>query len=82
MERLQDLSTVLLTLRQGITKGYWTLEDLDLPPPGFSGDLDNFRNLLRDDTDTERVQFAPDPRDFAQPEPPILSGDPSLQDPF
>jgi len=89
-----NILAVQKQLREGIEKGYWTLETLDRPSPGW--DLNTrvdirshpdgyqgitHRNLLRD-YHPEEVQFAPDPRDFAQPKPPILSGEPSLQDPF
>lgn len=67
MKPLYDATTVMLTLRDGINKGYWTLEDLDVPPPGYIGTPENFRNLLRDDYHPEQVQAAPDPRDFAEP---------------
>ena len=30
-------------LRDGIAKGYWTLEDLDNPPPGTKLNLAEFR---------------------------------------
>lgn len=30
-----DQSTVALTLRQGLEKGYWTLENLDTPSGGW-----------------------------------------------
>jgi hypothetical protein len=49
MQRLYDLSSIRRTLRDGIAKGYWTLEDLDNPPPGFIGT--NHRNVLRDSGD-------------------------------
>lgn len=65
MESLYDPVSVMQTLRKGIEKGYWTLEDLDTPPPGFVGDPANHRNLLRAHPIQERVQASPDPRDFA-----------------
>ena len=46
MKPLYDATTVMLTLRDGINKGYWTLEDLDVPPPGYIGTPENFRNLV------------------------------------
>jgi hypothetical protein len=58
-------------LRDGITKGYWTLEDLDCPPPGtkenletfrrhpmaanYTGRFPSYRNLLRDNSDSENI---------------------------
>ena len=40
MEKLFDVS-VLQTLKDGIKKGYWTLEDLDKPPPGWTECVNN-----------------------------------------
>ena len=34
MEKLFDIS-VIKTLKDGIKKGWWTLKDLDKPPPGW-----------------------------------------------
>ena len=34
MEKLFDVS-VIKTLKEGIKKGWWTLKDLDKPPPGW-----------------------------------------------
>ena len=34
MEKLFDIS-VINTLKEGIKKGWWTLKDLDQPPPGW-----------------------------------------------
>jgi hypothetical protein len=34
MERAFDKTSVIKTLRDGIKKGYWTLEDLDQPSSG------------------------------------------------
>lgn len=69
-------------LRAGITKGYWTLENLDKPSNGFqvcqSVDRRLFpqgyvgvehRNLLRSEPNQERPDAGPDPRDLAPPEP-------------
>ena len=35
MQKLFDIS-VIKTLKDGITKGRWSLEDLDEPPPGWT----------------------------------------------
>ena len=35
MKKLFDIS-VIKTLKDGITKGRWSLEDLDEPPPGWT----------------------------------------------
>ncbi len=68
MKRLYNLSSVLSTLRKGIAKGYWTLEDLDKPPPGNVSKT--FRNLLRNQSAVEQIEAGPSPRDFTQPQKP------------
>ena len=40
MQKLFDAS-VLQILKDGIKKGYWTLEDLDTPPPGWTECMNN-----------------------------------------
>ena len=35
MERMFDKISLVRTLKDGIKKGYWTLEQLDTPPPGW-----------------------------------------------
>ena len=35
MEQLFDQASLIKTLKGGIKKGYWTLKDLDRPPPGW-----------------------------------------------
>ena len=40
MEKLFDVS-VLKILKDGIKKGYWTLKDLDTPPPGWTECVNN-----------------------------------------
>ena len=58
-------------LRDGIAKGYWTLEDLDNPPPGtkvnlaefrhhpmavnYTGRFPEYKNLLRVSDKTEEI---------------------------
>lgn len=58
-------------LRDGISKGYWTLNDLDRAPPGtamnlaefkrhpmnrnYTGQFPEYRNLLRDHSDSEDI---------------------------
>ena len=80
MEEMMDLAKVRQLLRDGIAKGYWTLEDLDEPSPGFAktkkeyimsnplshGKYEGVRhkNLLRDDIPEERVDFAPAKHDM------------------
>ena len=72
MKQLQDITSTIKTLRDGIAKGYWTLEDLDTPPPGSISKT--HRNLLRDEPKAVQVEAAPSPRDLApattpEPEP-------------
>ena len=40
MQKLFDVS-VLQILKDGIKKGYWTLKDLDTPPPGWTECVNN-----------------------------------------
>ena len=47
MKPLYEQATTWETLRKGVEKGYWTLADLDIPPPGFMGDPAKYQNLLR-----------------------------------
>ena len=62
-----SILSIQRTLREGIEKGYWTLEDLDKRPEGCVVPGDRFRNLLRDDpSPAPLVQAAPDPKDFAE----------------
>ena len=80
MERIQDLTATCLLLRRGIDAGYWTLEDLDTPSPGWAENakrfrLDNplyvqheYRNPLRDHHQPPAVEIT-SPRDFAAPSP-------------
>ena len=72
MNPLQDITSTIKTLRDGIAKGYWTLEDLDVPPPGSISKA--YRNLLRDQPKAVQVEAGPSPRDLApattpEPEP-------------
>ena len=64
MKRTFDTASAVRILRDGIRKGYWTIEDLDNPPPGtqmnfadyrkfcvaqgYIGKEPVYRNLLRD----------------------------------
>ncbi len=83
MEQMMDLSSVRRLLKDGIDKGYWTLEDLDEPSPGFAKTKKEYimsnplshgkyegvrhRNLLRDDTPEERVEAGPSEHDLGKP---------------
>ena len=40
MQKLFDIS-VIKTLKDGIKKGRWTIEDLDQPPPGWTEVVNN-----------------------------------------
>ena len=40
MQKLFDIS-VINTLKDGIKKGWWTLKDLDTPPPGWTECINN-----------------------------------------
>lgn len=74
MKKAFDPTSVRMTLRAGIAKGYWTLEDLDTPSSGWEANAKAFRlhypkceqpvyrNLLRDEPEPT-VQVS-DPRDF------------------
>ena len=88
MEKAFDITSVRLTLRQGIAKGYWTMEQLDHPSPGWAENAKRFRlhhpnyqqheyrNPLReDDQPTQPVQTA-------QPVQPDPSYDPAAEFPF
>ena len=41
MEQLFDQVSLIKTLKGGIKKGYWSLEDLDRPPPGWTECVNN-----------------------------------------
>lgn len=75
MKRLQRFNETdaIKALRDGRDKGYWTVEQLDNPPPGTKMNLDEFRrhpmnknytgdfpvykNLLRDAEDNREDDF-------------------------
>ena len=56
MKPLYDQATIWATLRRGVDNGYWTVDDLDSPPPGFAGDPAKYVNLLR-----PRIEPSPEP---------------------
>ena len=41
MKQLFDQASLVKTLKDGIKKGYWSLEDLDRPPPGWTECVNN-----------------------------------------
>ena len=75
MKRLQRFNEIdaLKALRDGHEKGYWTVEQLDDPPPGTKLAIDEwkrhpmnknlkldpprYRNLLRDAEDNQEPDF-------------------------
>ena len=36
MERIFDQASLIKTIKDGVKKGYWTLNDIDKPPPGWT----------------------------------------------
>lgn len=74
-----DLTSVRLTLRQGIEKGYWTIEQLDQPSPYWSENSKRFRlhhpnyrqqeyqNLLRNDDQLPKAQEMHQPTPSQEP---------------
>jgi hypothetical protein len=79
MKKAFDITSVRLTLRDGIAKGYWTLEQLDTPSMGWQENAKTFRlnhpkypqpeyvNPLRTPDPDPAVQLS-DPRDFTPTE--------------
>ena len=74
MDHIQDIAATRRLLRRGIEAGYWTLEQLDQPSPGWADNAKRFRihhpnyvqheyrNPLRDQNDP--VVQRSEPRDF------------------
>ena len=68
-----DKAAAMKILRDGVTKGYWTVEQLDNPPPGtkmllrewsrhpmnknLKTEQPTYRNLLRDAEDNQDSDF-------------------------
>jgi len=66
-----DKTAAIKILRDGIAKGYWTLQDLDEPPANtkanladfrrhpmaknYIGEFPTYRNLLRECSDSEDI---------------------------
>jgi hypothetical protein len=46
MELAFERTGVMLTLRRGLNKGYWTVEDLDVLPPGSQLNLYEYKKYL------------------------------------
>jgi len=73
MKRTFDTASAVKILRDGIAKGYWTIEDLDSPSPGtqmnfaeyrkfcvaqgYIGKEPVYRNLLRDAENNHEDDF-------------------------
>ncbi len=45
MKRSFDTQYAVKILRDGIAKGYWTLEDLDNPPPGTQMNFADYKRF-------------------------------------
>lgn len=59
MERAFDKSSVIKTLRDGIKKGYWTLEDLDQPSSGSMHTRDIYGRTESGNVSALRLQTMP-----------------------
>ena len=59
MERAFDKSSVIKTLRDGIKKGYWTLEDLDKPSSGSMITRDIYGRTPAGNVSALRLQTIP-----------------------
>ena len=73
MKRTFDTTSAVKILRDGIAKGYWTIEDLDTPSPGtqmnfadyrrfcvaqgYIGKDPVYRNILRDAENNQKDDF-------------------------
>ena len=73
MKQSFDHAAAMKILRDGVTKGYWTIEQLDNPPPGtkmllrewlrhpmnqnLKTEQPTYRNLLRDAEDNKDSDF-------------------------
>ena len=73
MKRTFDTTAAIKLLCDGIAKGYWTLEDLDTPPPGtqmtfadyrrycvaqgYIGKETVYKHLLREVEETQQDDF-------------------------
>ena len=47
MKKALDLVQMRKLLQDGIAKGYWTMEDLDKPPPGYIQALADWKTHCR-----------------------------------
>jgi len=73
MKQTFDYAAAMKILRDGVAKGYWTVEQLDGPPPGtkmllhewsrhpmnknLKTEQPTYRNLLRDVEDNQEADF-------------------------
>jgi hypothetical protein len=46
MNRAYETLAAMAVLRRGISSGYWTIEDLDNPPPGAALNYADYRRWL------------------------------------
>ena len=76
-----DITSVRLTLRQGIAKGYWTMEQLDRPSPGW---IENAARFRKHHPNYQQHEYRNPLRDEAQPPQPEPSPDfdPAAEFPF
>ena len=66
MQKLFDIS-VINTLKDGIKKGWWTLKDLDTPPPGWTECINNTKGNKAFPNGYEGVEY----QNLARVEEPI-----------
>ena len=86
MKQAFDPASVRDILRRGIANGWWTLEDLDTPSPGFISNMDvdrrhfpsgyqgiEHRNLLRDTDQLPKAapEASTSPSNTPQPPAPV-----------
>ena len=81
MKQAFDMASVRLTLRQGIAKGYWTMEQLDSPSQGW---IENAARFRKHYPNYQQHQYRNPLRDQAQPTQPQPAPDfnPSAEFPF
>lgn len=92
-----DPASVRTLLRRGITNGWWTLQDLDVPSPGFRSNLlvarrlfpngyqgIQHRNLLRDSPPVHKPtpEASSGPGKAPEPPAPVPTTQPTAPWPF
>ena len=78
MEKAFDITSVRLTLRQGIAKGYWTMHQLDQPSPGWAENAKRFR---LHHPNYQQHEYRNPLRDDEQPTQPVQTAQPVQPDP-